>query len=244
MTTGEYQLLLAFCEQAGRILNRDQLLQRTHHRDAGPFDRTIDVQIGRLRRKLGDDGKEPRIIKSVRGAGYVPFGSRFSRRRPMIDAVAPDNDAFRLLFDAAPDAILVVDSAGRIRLNNAEAERMLDAAPGELRGLNVDKLVPISSRKRHAALRSSFALAPNRRPMGVGLSLKALKLNGREFPVEISLAPTQTARGVETIVMLRDVSDRLQARRTERELIRANALARISRLAARSASLMFSASVR
>jgi PAS domain S-box-containing protein len=151
----------------------------------------------------------------------------------MIDAVAPDNDAFRLLFDAAPDAILVVDSAGRIRLNNAEAERMLDAAPGELRGLNVDKLVPISSRKRHAALRSSFALAPNRRPMGVGLSLKALKLNGREFPVEISLAPTQTARGVETIVMLRDVSDRLQARRTERELIRANALARISQLALR-----------
>lgn len=71
LTTGEYQLLLAFCEQAGHILSRDQLLQRTHHRDAGPFDRTIDVQIGRLRRKLGDDGKEPRIIKSVRGAGYV-----------------------------------------------------------------------------------------------------------------------------------------------------------------------------
>ncbi len=71
LTTGEYHLLLALCEQAGRILSRDQLLQRTHHRDAGPFDRTIDVQIGRLRRKLGDDGKEPRVIKSVRGAGYV-----------------------------------------------------------------------------------------------------------------------------------------------------------------------------
>jgi two-component system, OmpR family, response regulator len=71
LTTGEYQLLLILCEQAGRILSRDHLLQRTHHRDAGPFDRTIDVQIGRLRRKLGDDGKEPRIIKSVRGAGYV-----------------------------------------------------------------------------------------------------------------------------------------------------------------------------
>lgn len=71
LTTGEYQLLVTFCEQAGQILSRDQLLQRTHHRDAGPFDRTIDVQIGRLRRKLGDDGKEPRIIKSVRGVGYV-----------------------------------------------------------------------------------------------------------------------------------------------------------------------------
>lgn len=78
LTTGEYQLLLILCEQAGRILSRDQLLQRTHHRDAGPFDRTIDVQIGRLRRKLGDDGKEPRIIKSVRGAGYV-FATAASR---------------------------------------------------------------------------------------------------------------------------------------------------------------------
>ena len=71
LTTGEYELLLMLCEQSGRILSRDQILQRTHHREAGPFDRTIDVQIGRLRRKLGDDGKEPRVIKSVRGAGYL-----------------------------------------------------------------------------------------------------------------------------------------------------------------------------
>jgi len=71
LTTGEYELLLVLLEQAGHILSRDQLLQKTHHRDAGPFDRTIDVQIGRLRKKLGDNGKEPRLIKSVRGAGYM-----------------------------------------------------------------------------------------------------------------------------------------------------------------------------
>ena len=144
-----------------------------------------------------------------------------------------ENNAFKLLFDAAPDALLVVDGAGRIRLNNAEAERLLEAAPGELHGMNVDKLVPMTSRKNHAALRRGFAIEPHRRPMGMGLALKALKLNGREFPVEISLAPTQTAAGVETIVMLRDVSERLQARRTERELIRANALTKISQLALR-----------
>lgn len=151
----------------------------------------------------------------------------------MTKSQIPENDAFKLLFDAAPDAILVVDSAGRIRLNNAEAERLLEAAPGELHGLSVDKLVPMTSRKNHAALRSGFATNPHRRPMGVGLALKALKLNGREFPVEISLAPTQTALGAETIVTLRDVSERLQARRTERELIRANALTKISQLALR-----------
>lgn len=71
LTTGEYVLLLTLCEQSGRILSRDEILQRTHNRDAGPFDRTIDVQIGRLRRKLKDDGKDARIIKSVRGAGYL-----------------------------------------------------------------------------------------------------------------------------------------------------------------------------
>ena len=149
----------------------------------------------------------------------------------MIDPLQPENTAFKLLFDAAPDAILVVDSGGRIRINNAEAERLLEAAPGELHGINVDKLVPMASRKRHAVLRNGFAAEPHRRPMGVGLALKALKLNGREFPVEISLAPTRTASGVATIVMMRDVSERLQARRTERELIRANALTRISQLA-------------
>ena len=71
LTTGEFALLVALVEKPGHLLSRDDLLRRTHHRDAGPFDRTIDVQIGRLRKKLGDDGKHPRIIKSVRGAGYV-----------------------------------------------------------------------------------------------------------------------------------------------------------------------------
>ena len=71
LTTGEYELLLTLCEQSGQVLSRDQILQRTHRRNAAPFDRTIDVQIGRLRRKLGDDGKVPRIIKAVRSTGYV-----------------------------------------------------------------------------------------------------------------------------------------------------------------------------
>ncbi len=154
----------------------------------------------------------------------------------MSAALATENDAYKLLFDSAPDAILVVDANGIIRINNAEAERLLEAAPGELRGLSVDRLVPISVRKNHSNLRQSFAASPHRRPMGMGLSLKAVKLNGREFPVEISLAPARGSTGAEVIVMLRDVSERLQARRTERELVRANAIARISQLALRERS--------
>lgn len=71
LTTGEYELLRVLCERGGHVLSRDQILQATRQRNSGPFDRTIDVQIGRLRRKLGDVGSAPRIIKAVRGAGYV-----------------------------------------------------------------------------------------------------------------------------------------------------------------------------
>ena len=71
LTSGEFDLLCAFAKHPGRVLSRDFLLEQTRGREAGPFDRTIDTQVGRLRRKLGDDGDDPRIIKSVRSAGYI-----------------------------------------------------------------------------------------------------------------------------------------------------------------------------
>jgi two-component system, OmpR family, response regulator len=71
LTTGEFDLLRVLLDHAGRVMSRDDLLRQTHNRDAAPFDRTIDVQVGRLRKKLGDTSDPPRIIKSVRGAGYV-----------------------------------------------------------------------------------------------------------------------------------------------------------------------------
>ena len=71
LTSGEFDLLRAFAEHAGRVLSRDFLLETTRGRGAGPFDRTIDVQVGRLRKKLEADADDPRIIKSVRGAGYI-----------------------------------------------------------------------------------------------------------------------------------------------------------------------------
>ncbi len=71
ITSGEFDLLLALARHAGRVLSRDFLLEQTRGRQAGPFDRTIDVQIGRLRRKLGDDPVHPRVVKAVRGAGYL-----------------------------------------------------------------------------------------------------------------------------------------------------------------------------
>jgi two-component system OmpR family response regulator len=71
LTAGEFELLSAMVERAGQVLSRDQLLDLTRGRDAAPFDRSVDVLISRLRRKIESDPKEPSIIKTVRGGGYI-----------------------------------------------------------------------------------------------------------------------------------------------------------------------------
>ncbi len=71
LSAGEFDLLRAFVEHPRRVLSRDQLLDLARGRQAIPFDRSIDIQVSRLRRKLDDDPKEPQLIKTVRGGGYL-----------------------------------------------------------------------------------------------------------------------------------------------------------------------------
>jgi len=71
LTTGEFELLLALLDRPNQVLSRDQLMNSVHGRDAGPFDRAIDMQVGRLRRKIEADPAQPRLLQSVRGAGYL-----------------------------------------------------------------------------------------------------------------------------------------------------------------------------
>ena len=71
LSAGEYDLLTAFVEHPQRVLSRDQLLDLSRGRAAVPFDRSVDVQVGRLRRKIEKDPKEPELIQTVRGGGYV-----------------------------------------------------------------------------------------------------------------------------------------------------------------------------
>lgn len=70
LSSAEYELLIAFLENPNRVLNRDQLLDLTKGREAQPFDRTIDVQVARLRKKIEADPKNPLILQTVRGGGY------------------------------------------------------------------------------------------------------------------------------------------------------------------------------
>lgn len=71
LSGAEFRLLRVFVTYPNRVLSRDQLMDLTVGREADPFDRSVDVQVSRLRQRLGDDAREPIIIKTVRGEGYV-----------------------------------------------------------------------------------------------------------------------------------------------------------------------------
>jgi two-component system, OmpR family, response regulator len=71
LSGAEFRLLRIFLGHPNRVLSRDQLMEFTQGRDSEPFDRGIDVQVSRLRKRLGDDAKEPTLIKTVRSEGYV-----------------------------------------------------------------------------------------------------------------------------------------------------------------------------
>lgn len=71
LTSMDFNLLRFFAEHAGETLDRGRLMEQTRGRDLGPLDRSLDVQISRLRQRLNDDGKQPLLIKTVRGSGYV-----------------------------------------------------------------------------------------------------------------------------------------------------------------------------
>jgi len=125
-------------------------------------------------------------------------------------AVVLAETRFRELIENAPDAILQVDPTGKIVVANRTAERMFGYAREELLGENVDKLVPMKARADHMKHRANFARSPKIRPMGSGMELSALRKDGIEVPVEISLSPSYQESGTNVTAVIRDVSERRQ----------------------------------
>jgi diguanylate cyclase (GGDEF)-like protein/PAS domain S-box-containing protein len=121
------------------------------------------------------------------------------------------------LFDAVPDALLVVGPGGRIVAANRQAAALFGALePGALVTRSVEDLIPERFRDQHRRLREEYRRAPRIRPMGGGFTLTARRLDGLEFPCEVSLSPLE---GSESLVLaaVRDISER---RRAEAELRR------------------------
>ncbi|MGV3722942.1 MAG: PAS domain S-box protein, partial [Actinomycetota bacterium] len=121
-------------------------------------------------------------------------------------------ELYQLIFEAAPDALLVVDAEGRISRANAQVERMFGVAPDRLVGQPVEVLMPERLRCRHAQHRAAFMAAPHNRPMGQGLELVGQRADGAEFPLEIDLTTLETSKGVFISCALRDMSEQLRAR--------------------------------
>jgi PAS domain S-box-containing protein len=135
----------------------------------------------------------------------------------------PTIEEFAILFDSAPNGVMVTDDRGRIAMLNARMEEKFGYLQRELIGQPVELLVPERFRGSHLALREGFARVPQSRPMGAGRDLYGRRKDGSEFPVEIGLNPIRS--GSENLVMVTvvDISARklaaeqLGAARVERE---------------------------
>jgi len=126
--------------------------------------------------------------------------------------MTPTEAEYRLIFEAAPDGIVVVDRDGVILDANPEAARLFRYPRDSLVGMRVDRLVPASARSGHEAHRDGFHAQPRRRPMGAGRELEALDAEGRTFPVEISLSPIEGDDGARVVATIRDISVRRRLR--------------------------------
>src|SRR6266571_6891152 len=163
----------------------------------------------RLRRNDGEyrwvlDSGTPRFASDGAFLGYI--GSCFDiTERKLAE------EKFRLVLDAAPNAMIMVDSAGVINFANAPAATVFGYSLSELIGGHIETLIPERFRDRHPGYRKGFLSEPSSRAMGAGRDLFGCRKDGSEFPVEVGLNPIRTAQGLFVLASVIDITARKEA---------------------------------
>src|SRR5881296_964757 len=181
----------------------------------------------RLRRSDGEyrwvlDIGTPRFAADGAFLGYIGSCIDITERKR-------GEEKFRLVLDAAPNAMIMVDSAGVISFANARAETVFGYSLSELIGRHIETLIPERFRDRHVGYRKGFLSQPSSRAMGAGRDLFGRRKDGSEFPVEVGLNPIHTTEGLFVLASVIDITARKEA---ELEHQRQNIeLARVGRVA-------------
>ena len=188
----------------------------------------------RLRRSDGEyrwvlDSGTPRFAPDGAFLGYIGSCIDITERKSA-------EEQFRLVLDATPSAMIMVDSAGVINFANASAATVFGYSLNQLIGCQIETLIPEGFRDRHPGDRKHFVSQPSRNANGVGRDLFGRRKDGREFPVEARLTPIHTAEGLFVLVSLIDITAHREAEveheRQNMELARVGRVALMGELAA------------
>ncbi len=178
---------------------------------------TVGTYWGRVRIKFGPHSRTELVAVYLReeaGATIAELKESNSRliqelgeHAKTATILVTSLEMFRNLIETAPDAIVIVDEDGAIKIANEQAETMFGYGHGEMIGSSVEDLVPERYREQHGQNRASYVQNPVKRQMGEHLALVARKRDGTEFAMAAALSATQTPQGLLVTCIVRDLSN-------------------------------------